>query len=344
MLDQSGIADLYERYSSAIDAGQFDRLTDCFVVDAYFEVAGSYMVAGREAIITRMRERHAAGAVHRNLNLVFDIEGSTARTRSGFVVVGSGTEGVRCGEYHDVCERDSDGTWRFRHRRIKYEGLPIPTTGRSGAVLDADTLLTTTRAVRRQLDLARPVERDVIAECITLAAQAPSGGNRQPWHFLAVFEEKTRAQVADVYRRAFADYSAHSLPLLLEDSQQSAAQRRVFNSAEFLALNLHRVPCLLFPLSAGRCEALTTTHRQANYWGSVVPAVWSFMLAARARGLGTSWTTMHLRYEEEMAELLGIPFAKFTQIALIPVAYALRADFKRGVRQPLADVLHYDRW
>ena len=77
---------------------------------------------------------------------------------------------------------------------------------------------------------------------------------------------------------------------------------------------------------------------------SIVPATWSFMLAARARGLGTCWTTFHLAHEREAAELLGIPYEAATQAALIPVAYTKGTDFKPGPRKPLGEVIHWDRW
>ncbi|KQW44993.1 nitroreductase [Nocardioides sp. Root1257] len=219
------------------------------------------------------------------------------------------------------------------------------TNGRLG--LDADTLLTTTRAVRRRLDLDRPVPPAVIDECLGIALQAPSGSNMQSWHFVVVQDPETRSQVAGVYRRAFADYASRQATAVgpqTADRRRRSEQGRVFDSASYLADNLHRVPCLVIPIAEGRCTRLSTAHRQAIFWGSIIPAAWSFMLAARERGLGTSWTTMHLRYEEEVASVLGIPFDRFTQAALIPVAYSLGTSFKPGPRRSLDDVVHRDYW
>jgi nitroreductase len=213
--------------------------------------------------------------------------------------------------------------------------------------LRLDEALTTTRAVRKRLDFSRPVEFDVIRECLALALQAPSGSNKQSWHFVVLMDEARRCGVAEVYRKAFRDYEAspmNSGRLFADDPDRYAAQQRVFSSADYLAENLHRAPCLLLPLVKGRAEQLTSAHTQASYWASIIPAIWSFMLAARERGLGSSWTTMHLRYEREVAEILGIPFDDYTQAALIPVAYTLGTDFKAGPRQPLEGVLHRDTW
>lgn len=213
--------------------------------------------------------------------------------------------------------------------------------------LGADEALTTTRAVRKRLDFERPVSVAVIRECLEIALQAPSGSNKQSWHFLVVNDEEQRAAVAEVYRKAFADYrssSTNSARLFADDPQRQAAGQRVYDSAAYLADNLHRVPVLLVPVHEGRCDELATAHRQANYWAGIIPAVWSFMVAARERGLGTAWTTMHLRYEDEVAAILGIPSDEYTQAALVPVAYSLGTEFRPGPRQPLDEVLHLDRW
>ncbi|MGK5114619.1 nitroreductase family protein [Geodermatophilus sp. CPCC 205506] len=213
--------------------------------------------------------------------------------------------------------------------------------------LRVDQVLTTTRAVRKRLDLDRPVEPEVIRDCLEIALQAPSGSNNQSWHFVVVMDEDRRAEVAAVYRKAFADYEAGPLNparMPADDAGRHAAQQRVFRSAAYLAQHLHRVPCLLIPVATGRVERLRSAHRQANYWAGIIPAAWSFMLAARERGLGSSWTTTHLRYEQEVADILGIPFAECTQAALVPVAYTLGTDFRPGPRQPLDQVLHVDRW
>lgn len=208
-------------------------------------------------------------------------------------------------------------------------------------------MLTTTRSVRKRLDLDRPVEPDDIRECLEIALQAPSGSNQQSWQFVVVTDAGQRGALADVYRRSFEVYrsgASNSTRLFTEDPKRARDQRRLFESAEFLAENLHRVPCMVVPVLRGRCEKLTTAHQQAIYWAGIAPAMWSFMLAARERGIGSSLTTMHLRYEQEVADILGIPFDRYTQAALIPIAYTKGTDFRRGVRQPLDEILHWDRW
>ncbi len=212
--------------------------------------------------------------------------------------------------------------------------------------LSPDELLTTTRAVRRRLDLDRPVERSLIEECLGIALQAPTGGNRQRWHFVVVTDPGKRAAIAQLYRKAWAVYLTMPTAapnLRFDDPTRDAVQRRVGDSAQYLADNLERVPVLLIPCFPGRLDGQPSS-AQAGAWGSILPAVWSFMLAARARGLGTAWTTLHLLHEREAAGVLGIPYEQFTQAALIPVAYTRGTDFKPAHREPLGSVLHWDAW
>ncbi len=216
--------------------------------------------------------------------------------------------------------------------------------------LSPDELLSTTRAVRKRLDLERPVPLDVLHECLQMALQAPTGSNAQGWHFLVVTDAAKRRALADIYRRAFAMYpdlpfSAHNVHK--DDPSMTALQERIVSSAEYLAENLHRVPVMLIPCVAGRPDTAPAPFAvlaQASIYGSILPAVWSFMLAARARGLGTCWTTLHLWYEEEAAQLLGIPLAEITQCALIPVAYTKGTSFRPAPRKPLDGILHIDTW
>ena len=210
-----------------------------------------------------------------------------------------------------------------------------------------DHVLTTTRAVRRRLDLDRPVDPALVRECLTIALQAPTGGNNQGWHFVVVTEPSTRAAVADVFRRGAIAYAGRrdkpSPPRKTRSDAEQVARRRVTASAGYLFEHLPRVPVLVIPCIEGRADAGRLVD-QATAFGSILPAVWSFMLAARARGLGTSWTTVHLEAEEETAALLGIPFETVTQVALIPVAHTVGADFKPAARRQLDSVLHWDRW
>lgn len=213
--------------------------------------------------------------------------------------------------------------------------------------LSPDELLTTTRSVRRRLDLERPLPRRLIEECLEVALQAPTGGNRQDWGFLVVTEPERRAALAEIYRRSWTRYLAEGVlgepPKRSADPAKRGLQKRIGRSAAYLTEHLHEVPALLVPVHRGRVEGKPSLV-QASAYGSVLPAVWSFMLAARARGLGTAWTTIHLFHEEEAAEVLGIPYAEYTQVAMIPVAYAKGTDFKPGPREPLDAVVRWERW
>jgi nitroreductase len=208
-----------------------------------------------------------------------------------------------------------------------------------------EQLLTTTRAVRRRLDLGRPVAEGLLRECLTIALQAPTGGNEQRWHFVVVADPARRAAVADVYRQAAITFAGRARPPRRREltDDERAARRRVLASAGYLFEHLHEVPVLVLPCVEGRADAGDLAD-QATAYGSILPAVWSFMLAARARGLGTSWTTAHLVHEAEMAALLGIPYPEVTQVALIPVAHTLGDDFKPALRRGLDEVAHWERW
>ncbi|HEY3734101.1 MAG TPA: nitroreductase family protein [Streptosporangiaceae bacterium] len=206
-----------------------------------------------------------------------------------------------------------------------------------------DELLTTTRSVRRRLDLTRPVPLALVRECLSIALQAPSGGNRQGWHWIAVTDAQRRAEIGGFYRRAFEAYyqsGQSAASLFADDPARAQVQQRVSASAAYLAEHMGEVPVLVIPcLSASRLPEGS----QAGLWGSLLPAAWSYMLAARARGLGTAWTTLHLGYESEIAGLLGIPDG-IRQGALIPTAYYTGDTFRPAARVPLDEVLHVDRW
>jgi nitroreductase len=213
--------------------------------------------------------------------------------------------------------------------------------------LTVDELLTTTRAVRRRLDLTRPVDPALLRECLELATQAPTGGNNQDWHFVVVTDPGTRTQLAELYRAGAAEYGARTkgrnrLRRTLSDDER-AVRRKVLSSSGHLFEHLHEVPALVIPCIDGRLEG-TSLAELATAFGGILPAVWSFMLACRSRGLGTSWTTVHLERERDVAELLGIPYEEVTQVALIPVAHTVGDDFKPGTRLPVDDVLHWERW
>ncbi len=212
--------------------------------------------------------------------------------------------------------------------------------------LDPDQLLSTTRAVRKRLDLDRPVELDVVRDCIDLAAQAPTGSNAQGWHFVVVTDPAKREALAEFYREGFnafyGDPEAAIAGMPQDDAAYLSTQRRVVDSAGYLAEHMGQVPVHVIPCVEGRFEE-GPVMLHASIWGSLLPAAWSFCLAARARGLGTCWTTLHLIREREAAELLGLP-DNVMQGALIPVAYTKGTDFKPGPRRDLDRVIHVDTW
>ena len=202
-----------------------------------------------------------------------------------------------------------------------------------------DHLLTTTRAVRRRLDLTRPVEPEVIEECLRRAIQAPTGSNAQGWRWVVVTDPDTRSALADLYRATADVYLAAGRDMVREGDE---VQRRVVESAQYLSDHLHEVPVHVIPCVYGRPEGLDNA-AAAGLYGSILPAVWSFMLAARSRGLGTALTTLHLPREREAAELLGIP-ENVTQVGLVPVAYFTGDDFRPAPRRPVEEITYWDRW
>jgi nitroreductase len=210
--------------------------------------------------------------------------------------------------------------------------------------LTADELLSTTRAVRKRLDLTRPVPRQLLLECVELATQAPTGSNTQGWHFVIVEDPATKQALADLYGRGFDPYIDHLAPAYGAGDSRTDRRDKVRESAIYLRQHFHEVPAMLVPCVTGRLAEATPNVFAASMYGSILPAVWSFMLAARARALGTAWTSLHLIFEREAAEVLGINFDEVTQVGLIPIAYTLGTDFKAAPRIPLDTVVHWDRW
>jgi len=211
-----------------------------------------------------------------------------------------------------------------------------------GVALTPDELLTTTRSVRKRLDLARPVPLDLVRDCLEIALQAPSGGMRQGWHWIVVTDPHVRAQIGEFYRRSAEPYRASAAAADPGRAGGSGVMARVGSSSAYLAAHMGEVPVLVIPCITV-ASAWAAGESQAGLWGSLLPAAWSYMLACRARGLGTAWTTLHLRYETEIAALLGLP-GDIRQGALIPTAYYTGDTFRPAARRPLAEVLHVDHW
>ena len=205
-----------------------------------------------------------------------------------------------------------------------------------------DHVLSTTRAVRKRLDLDRPVEREVILECLRLAIQAPTGSNRQDWRFIVVTDADVRARLADIYNESALPYLGVDAAHPGMASTRAGPANRVRDSAIYLSEVLHRVPVHVVPCVMRRPEP-NDPAGTASIYGSIVPAAWSFMLALRSRGLGSVWTTLHLRNEPAAAELLGIPDG-VSQVALIPVAYTIGDQFRPAPRPPVETVVSWDHW
>lgn len=205
-----------------------------------------------------------------------------------------------------------------------------------------DALLSTTRAVRKRLDFEKPVPRRIIEDCLELALQAPTGSNRQGWRWIVVTDAATRMALADLYRKGAGAY----LDDAYREAMASGATQdsRVFDSARYLAARLqdapvHVIPCIL----ADHIPADAPRRAWGGLMGSIYPAMWSFQLALRARGLGSVLTTLHLKYEDEAAALLGIPDTVI-QAGLLPVAYTIGTDFKPAKRRPLNEIVHWEKW
>jgi nitroreductase len=216
----------------------------------------------------------------------------------------------------------------------------MTTTTAGFDLTQTDRLLTTTRAVRRRLDFDRPVEREVVLDCLRVALQAPSGGNTQPWRWLVVDDPDVRAGLADLYRRAYDPYIE-----MQKDAVRAAGgddRGPILRSSDYLAEHLHEVPVQVIPCLLGRMPERPTTADTAGFYGSILPAVWSFMLALRSRGLGSAYTTLHLQHEREAAELLGVPDT-VTMVALLPVAH-VSGDFRPADRKPVEAVTYWNGW
>ena len=217
--------------------------------------------------------------------------------------------------------------------------------------LTNDELLSTTRAVRKRLDFDRPIADETLKECLTLATQAPTGSNAQGWQFMFVRDQAKKEKIAAHYLDTWnfyktQPYAIHALHRGTGDTNQEQSQERSTNSAQYLADNMAKAHVLMIPCVAGRTDTPEGANplSQASMYGSIIPAAWSFMLAARTRGIGSAWTTLHLMNEKAIAEMLGIPYDMYMQVALIPLAYTKGTNFKAAYRPPVETVMHIDSW
>jgi nitroreductase len=210
--------------------------------------------------------------------------------------------------------------------------------------LSFDEVLTTTRSVRKRLDFEKPVPKDVLLECLDLAIQAPTGSNAQGWQWVFVEDPDKKKALGDIYRTNWAMYRELPPPEYAEGDPRAGQRDKVISSAEYLAEHMHEAPWLLVPCLEGRVEEAPLL--SSSFWGSLLPAVWSFMLALRSRGLGSAYTTLHLlgEGEKQAADLLGIPFDKYSQGGLFPIAYTKGTDFRPAKRLPLDQIVHWDSW
>ncbi|CAB4566657.1 MAG: nitroreductase [Actinobacteria bacterium] len=214
--------------------------------------------------------------------------------------------------------------------------------------LDADQLLTSTRAVRKRLDFSRPVDDQLIRECVEVAMQSPSGSNNMTMRFVIVRDEAKRKAIGDVYRQCYEIYRSLDgvyIGSIDKGGQaENAQQARSAASADFLADHMGDSPALVIACTVGSRIEQAPAMMAASMMGNVLPAMWSFMLAARARGLGTAWTTIHLMMEQQVADILGIPFDTVQQACLSPLAYTVGTDFKPAGRPPADSIIHWDAW
>lgn len=213
--------------------------------------------------------------------------------------------------------------------------------------LSSDELLSTTRAVRKRLDFARDVPDELIRECAAAALQAPSGSNNITMSFVIVKDPAKRRAIADVYAKCWDIYSNSPMyagAIEKESDAEKAQQSRVVDSATFLSQNMAKAPVLLIACSVGARLENMPAMASASILGNILPATWSFMLAARARGLGTAWTTIHLMMEQAVADIVGIPFDSVQQVCLSPLAYTVGTDFKPALRPAPDSILHWDTW
>lgn len=214
--------------------------------------------------------------------------------------------------------------------------------------LTPDELLSTTRAVRKRLDFDRPVPDDLIRQCVAAAMQAPSGSNNMTMQFVIVRDPAKRAAIGEIYRQCYEIYKAmdgiYVGSIDKGSDEGNAQQARVATSADFLGTRMGEAPALVIACSQGARTDGAPGMMASSMMANVLPAMWSFMLAARARSLGTSWTTVHLMMEQQAADVLGIPFDTVQQVCLSPIAFTQGTDFKPAGRPEPDTIIHWDTW
>jgi nitroreductase len=214
--------------------------------------------------------------------------------------------------------------------------------------LTPDELLSTTRAVRKRLDFDRHVDDALIRECVELAMQSPSGSNNMTMQFVVVRDPDKRKALGEIYRQCYSIYQTmdgvYVGSIDKGDADANAQQRRVATSADFLGDRMGDAPAIIIPCTAGMRTDGLPGMAVASLMANIAPAMWSFMLAARARGLGTCWTTVHLMMEQQAADVLGIPFDTVQQICMSPLAHTMGTDFKPAKRPPADSIIHWDAW
>jgi nitroreductase len=214
--------------------------------------------------------------------------------------------------------------------------------------MDVDEALSTTRAVRKRLDTSREVPVELVRQCVELALQAPAGSNVPRTRFVVVRDTQVRSAVAsiysEIYRDSYRDSAGYIGRVVRDDAAAARSQERTACSADALERALHEVGTIVIACLDGARLDGASAFASASMLGGALPAVWSFMLAARSRGLGTCWTTMHLAREREVADVLGIPFERVQQVCLTRLAYTRGLDFRPAGRPGADEVTHWDRW
>ena len=211
--------------------------------------------------------------------------------------------------------------------------------------MNAQDVLTTTRSVRKRLDFDRPVPRELLLECLEVAVQAPTGSNSQGWQFVIVTDAEKKRAIGEWYRESWYEYAKRRPQRYERDDLRREQLPRVASSAQYLADRMHEIPAMIIPCIEGRVDVPGASNLDmAGLYGSILPAAWSFMLAARDRGLVGAWTTLHLKYERETAELLGIPYERYTQAALITLGFSTGGEFKPAERIALENLVHWEQW